>query len=263
MGKAGGMGDWALHEGDALDILPTLAAGTVDLVLADPPYGTTACKWDSVIPLDAMWRELRRVAKPNAAIVLFAAQPFTSALVMSNPTWFKYQWVWKKTRPFDFFNCRNKPLRLHEDICVFSKGTVANRSPRRMSYNPQGLVRVDRPWKRPRTYGSAHNYDRPSNKLDRVIEFTGYPTTVLEFANSNEGSLHPAQKPVDLLSYLIRTYSNPGDVVLDFCAGSFSTGVACVQEGRNFIGIEKDAAYFEVGKRRMAGAQPGLPLGAA
>ena len=247
-----------LYHGDCLDILPTLPAQSVDAIIADPPYGTTACKWDSVIPLDAMWRELKRVVKPRGAVVLFAAQPFTTTLIASDLERFKYTLVWRKTVAANFFNAKNKPLCLHEDICIFSDGTTANRSERRMTYNPQGLVKADIVWKRPRKYPTEHNFTRPSHALERIIEFSGYPGSVLEYANGNNGNLHPTQKPVELLRYLVRTYTNAGETVLDFTMGSGTCGVACVMEGRNFIGVELDAGYFDIAKRRIEQVQPAL-----
>ena len=246
--------DYRLIHGDCLEVLPTLEAGSVDAVITDPPYGTTACKWDSVIPFDPMWAGIKHVIKRNAAAVLFGSQPFTSALVMSNPKWFKYQWVWIKSRPFDIFNCKNKPLKKHEDVCVFSEASVANRAKAMMPYYPQGLVKANKTWKRPSFYKTEHRTHRPSNKLERVLEFTNYPTTVLEFANPNQGGEHSTQKPVALLEYLIRTYTNEGETVLDFTMGSGSTGVACLNTGRRFIGIEKDAAYFAIAEQRLAQA---------
>lgn len=249
------MSEYTLHHGDCLDVLPELEAGSVDAVIADIPSGRTACAWDSVIPFEPMWAELKRVTKPHAAIVLLGCtQPFTSALVMSNLKMFKYALVWKKTRPFDIFNSKNKPIRIHEDIAIFSEGTVANRSPRRMTYNPQGLRKVDRKWSRPRQYGSAHGYDRPSDKLERVLEFTDYPQTIIEFANPNNDSLHPTQKPLPLLEYLVKTYTNAGALVLDFTMGSGTTGAACANTGRRFIGIEKDLNYFNAASERIATA---------
>lgn len=248
--------DYRLLHGDCLDLLPTLAAGSVDLVLADPPYGTTACRWDSVIDLARLWPLLRRVAKPNAAIVLFAAQPFTSALVMSNPREFRYSWVWEKSSSTGFLDAQRRPLRAHEDVCVFYR--------RQPTYNPQKVkgepIHATGKSKGRNTlsvYRGAHD------RLPSDLSGWRYPRTVLQFGkHSSTETLHPTQKPTDLCSYLVRTYSNPGDVVLDFCMGSGTTGVACVQEGRDFIGIEKDTehGYFAIAEKRIAGAQPPLVL---
>lgn len=245
---------YELHNGDCLDILPTLPAQSIDAVICDPPYGTTACTWDSVIPFEPMWRELKRVIKPRGAIVLFGQEPFSSLLRVSNLEWYKYDWVWKKTRSMDFFNNKNKPRTIHELISVFSSGTTANRSVRRMSYYPQGLRRIDKRWHRPQKYASEHRTVRPSHVLDRVIEFDNYPETVIEFANPNQSTFHPTQKPLALLEYLVKTYTNEGDTVLDFTFGSGTTGHACGNLGRYFVGIEKDAGYFAVAAERIAAA---------
>lgn len=254
---------YTLHLGDCLDILPTLPAQSVDAVIADPPYGTTACKWDSVIPLAPMWAELKRVIKPRGAIVLFAAQPFTSALVMSNAEWFKYAWVWEKSLYGDVMNAKNKPMRKHEDVCIFSDGTTANGSERRMTYNPQGLKRLGRFMRnRYRLDGQAtFKPRRPSHGVGWYQEFTGYPDSILRFDNPQHNSPHPTAKPVDLLAYLIRTYTNEGETVLDFTMGSGSTGVAAIREGRRFIGIELDAGYFDIAKRRIGEAVADVTFG--
>lgn len=255
------MDDCRLILGDCLEVLPTLEAGSIDLVCADPPYGTTACKWDTVIPLEPLWRELRRVLKPRRAVVLNACQPFTTTLIGSNRKWFKYAWVWLKSQPGDPMNAKNRPLRAHEDVCVFSEGTTANRSPRRMKYNPQEL----RPCRKQKgnwyrlAGDDSFKPRRPSHEPTYLSEFTNYPTTVLYFPQDRkaEGRVHPTQKPVALLEYLVRTYSDEGDTVLDFCMGSGTTGVACLRAGRKFVGIEKDADYFALARRRLAAFQGG------
>ena len=242
---------YTIHHGNCLDILPTLPAQSVDAIIADPPYGTTACKWDSVIPLDAMWRELKRVIKPRGAVVLFASQPFTSALVMSNAGWFKYEWIWHKSRPSDHISAKLKPMREHENVLVFSSGTTANKSPNLMVYYPQGLVYKPQIERRPGRKVSRINGDRPCLQTEYQRDYENYPRTILQYANPNHGALHPTQKPVDLMRYLVRTYTNPGETVLDFCFGSCTTGVACLLENRNFIGIEKEKDYFDIGSNRM------------
>jgi site-specific DNA-methyltransferase (adenine-specific) len=245
-----------LYLGDCLEVLRGLPAGSVDLVLADPPYGTTACKWDSVIPLESMWQELRRVLRPCGAVVLTATQPFTSVLVTSNLLWFKYTWVWKKTRPGGHVSAKLKPLKDVEDVCVFSDGTTANGSQRNMTYYPQG-VRPGRAWKRPAKYAGSPgiSYSRPSHATERTLDGEGYPRSILEFANPNRGLLHPTQKPVALMEYLVRTYTNEGDMVLDFCMGSGTTGIACLQTGRKFIGIELSPRYHAIATHRIAQAE--------
>ena len=231
---------------------------SVDMVMCDLPYGTTACKWDTIIPFEPLWTAYKRVCKKNAAIVLTASQPFTSALVMSNPTWFKYTWTWIKSRPGGFVSAKLKPMKATEDVVVFSEGATANGSNRNMPYFPQGLAANSKPWKRPAKYKGSEgvSYMRQSHKLERTAEFTGYPRDVLEIANPNNEVLHPTQKPVALMEYLIRTYTNEGEMVLDNCMGSGTTGVACAQTGRHFIGIEKDTqhGYFAIAKARIEAA---------
>ena len=242
-----------LYLGDCLDILPTLEAGSVDAVITDPPYGTTACKWDTVIPFEPMWEQLGRVAKKRAAIVLFGSQPFTSALVMSKPEWFKYEWIWEKSKGAGFLNSKNAPLKFHEGIAVFSKGTTANKSPRRMNYYPQGLTGCNRIRKQPDTCDSVGS--RPSRSASHYAQTKqGYPTTVIKIPNDGD-AIHPTQKPVALLEYLVKTYTNEGDTVLDFTMGSGTTGVACVKTGRNFIGIDNDPGSYAIAEKRIAEAQ--------
>lgn len=232
-----------LFHGDCFDILPTIAAGSIDLVCADVPYGTTECKWDSVLDLDDMWREIYRVAKPNAAIVIFSAQPFTSVLVASNLKHWKTEWIWEKPHATGFLNAKKQPMRAHENIQVFYR--------KQPTYNPQmthGHVRKTSKRGSPNTdvYGSA-------NQLVSYDSTSRYPRDVQKFSSDKQKqSLHSTQKPVALLRYLIETYSNPGEMVLDFTMGSGTAGVACEQSGRKFIGIEKDIKYFEIAKERIA-----------
>ena len=252
-----------LYHGDCLDILPTLPAQSVDAIIADPPYGTTACKWDSVIPLDAMWRELRRVIKPRGAVVLFAAQPFTSALVMSNTGWFKYAWVWEKSKGANIASVNFQPLRVTEDITVFSDGaSTYTKSGNAMRYFPQRTP-LDKPYVRRfvtnKCYSEEHITAPLRSQRPEQAEYThAYPRNLLQFANVFEGKDHPTQKPVELLRYLVRTYTNPGETVLDFTMGSGTTGVACTMEGRHFIGVELDAGYYDIARRRIESVQPAL-----
>lgn len=230
--------------GDCLDLLPELANNSVDAVICDPPYGTTVCKWDSVIPFVPMWAELKRIIKPRGAIVLFGSQPFTSALVMSNVKWFRYEWVWKKARASGHLDANRKPLKAHESVCVFYE--------QQPTYNPQKVpgapYAVNGKRASHEVYGQAYR-----TAVDKEYDGWRYPVSVISLsqgANSIE-RYHPTQKPVALLSYLIRTYTNEGDTVLDFCFGSGTTGVACVETGRSFIGIERDEHYFSVGQQRI------------
>ena len=202
-------------------------------MLTDPPYGTTACAWDSVLPFDRMWAGIRHAAKPAAAVVLCASQPFTSALVMSNAREFRYCWYWLK-RPVNFLNAKRQPLRNVEDVLVFSGRT----------YTPQGLTPLRRVNRR-----SCSTETVGAHGGENVSEFTNYPRQTLEYVG--ERGAHPTQKPVALMRYLVRTYTNPGDTVLDFTMGSGTTGVACEIEGRHFIGIERDPAYFAIAEKRI------------
>lgn len=251
------MPDVTLHLGDCLDFMRTLPAGSVDAVIADLPYGTTACAWDVVIPFEPLWTEYKRLIKPRGAVVLFGSQPFTSLLVTSNLEWFKYCVVWEKSHAANFMSAKSMPLMKHEDIAVFGRNGI--------TFNPQ-IVRGPRVMKRSgkvqrdRTKESIYG-TRPAI-LENVASDMYYPSSVQSFsAGAMSQRLHPTQKPVALLEYLVRTYTNPGDVVLDNTMGSGTTGVACIQTGRNFIGCEIDAGYFEIAQRRIALAQqqPLLP----
>lgn len=249
----------ALILADCLDAMRALPDASVDMVLCDLPYGTTACKWDAVIPFDALWAEYRRVTKPYATIVLTAGQPFTTALIASNLSMFRYCWVWEKSRASGFAQAKNKPLQAHEDICVFSDGVTvhAGQSAKRMTYNPQGLVECNKEMKNSATHmgaGSNSAFAGRKNRSETYIQTaTGYPRSVLQFA-SESGTVHPTQKPVALMEYLIRTYTTKGDTVLDNTMGSGTTGVACENTGRRFIGIERDPTYFDVAVCRVSDA---------
>ena len=243
-----------LHHGDCLEVMPTLEDGSVDMVLADPPYGTTACKWDSVIPLEPMWENLKRLAKKNAAIVMTASQPFTPKLIASNMKMFKYCWVWEKDKGTCFMNAPYQPMKCHEDIVVFSQLASTYSSRGSMNYFPQKTQ--GKPYKAQRKKsGSYVFHTKPESKGHVPTDNKGerYPRSVLRF-NPDRG-LHPTQKPVALMEYLIKTYTNEGDTVLDFTMGSGTTGVACKNLGRNFIGIEKDAEYYEIAKKRIDDAE--------
>jgi DNA modification methylase len=221
-----------LLHGDCLELLPFIPDQSVDLVLADPPYGTTACKWDSIIPLEPMWEQLKRVAKPNAAIVMTASQPFTTTLIASNMKMFKYCWVWQKTLGANFAQVKKMPFKKHEDVVVFYT--------KQPTYNPQmeeGKAYVDK-----RSGGSVKR-ESSVDKASRVPidnKGTRYPGSVQCSSNGNNGNVHPTQKPIPLIEYLIKTYSQPGNVVLDFTMGSGTTGVAAQNLNREFIGMELD-----------------------
>ena len=240
-----------LHNGNCLDIMPTLEAGSVDMVLADPPYGTTACKWDSVIPFEPMWAGIKHAAKRNAAIVMMASQPFTSALVMSNPKMFRHDWIWDKMHSRGHLVAKKRPMARHEHVLVFQATGC--------SYRPQ-MIPLEKPQKG-RKYASSSSAILPYSQVndancsiaDKITRTHKYPSTIQSVRR--DGKLHPTQKPVALMEYLIRTYTNEGDTVLDFTMGSGTTGVACANTGRNFIGIELDAGYFEIAEKRIYDAR--------
>ena len=240
-----------LMQGDCLELLKDIPDGSVDMVLADLPYGTTACKWDTCIPFEPLWEQYKRLIKPNGAIVLFGSEPFSSQLRLSNLEWFKYDWIWRHGRCANFAQAPYMALKEHEIISVFSSGGCCKTAKNRMPYNPQGVKDCYI-----KQHGKGHSDLRPSKTVqpDFVQLKTGYPKSVLDFSKE-QAKHHPTQKPVALLEYLIRTYTNEGETVLDNVMGSGSTGVACVNTGRNFIGMELDPGYFEVAKRRIAEAQ--------
>jgi site-specific DNA-methyltransferase (adenine-specific) len=230
-----------LIHGDCLTEMMFIDDGSIDMVLTDPPYGTTACKWDSVIPLEPMWEHLKRIIKPNGAIVMTASQPFTTTLIASNMKMFKYCWVWKKQKPTNFYQVRWQPLKEHEDIAVFCKA--------KPYYYPQGTKSVN--VKSGRKNKSSNLYSQYDGG-DYIQKTGNYPRSIQEVpTEGDKGRLHPTQKPVALMEYLIKTYTNEGDRVLDFTMGSGSTGVACKNLSRDFIGIEKDLNYFEIAKKRI------------
>lgn len=254
-----------LMHGDCLEKMKEIPDKSVDLVLTDPPYGTTACKWDSVIPFEPMWKELKRIMKNGrSAIVLFGSEPFSSRLRLSNTEMFKYDWKWIKNRNLgaNFAHSANSPIKIIEDVCVFSTGKIAHKGKHdnRMTYNPQDLKpckQIERRRMPEKITAFRHNIARPSHS-EYVREWTNYPDNTLthDFSKGEKKKdrLHPTQKPVALLEYLIKTYTLEGETVLDFTMGSGSTGVACKNTGRNFIGIERDDKYFEIAKNRIEGA---------
>ena len=234
--------------GDCLEVMADMPDNSVDAVITDPPYGTTACKWDSIIPLAPMWEQLKRIAKDRAAIVLFGSQPFTSALVMSNADWFKYCWVWDKVnRPTGHLNAKKQPLRQTEDVAVFYATQPI--------YNPQMVQGT--PY---RATGSnkSDNYGTQVKTTTVCDDGMRFPRNLIAISADERGTvgrIHPTQKPIALMEYLIRTYTNEDQTVLDFTMGSGTTGVACANTGRKFIGIELDEGYFEIAQKRIAEAQ--------
>lgn len=240
-----------LMHGDCLDLMAQIPDGSVDMIMCDLPYGTTACKWDSVIPFEPLWAHYKRVIKLNGAIVLTASQPFTTALISSNMEMFKYEWVWEKSKASNFVHSKHQPLKAHENVVVFSKSGAAQGSSYPMVYMPQ--FSDGEPYSRGFSTGGGRVTSGGLNGYTHK-NATGqrHPRSVVKINNpSGTGHLHPTQKPVALMEYLIRTYTNEGETVLDNCAGSFTTGVACLNTNRKFIGIEKDKTYFDIGSERM------------
>ena len=254
---------YKLYQGDCLEVMDRLISLGVkfDMVLTDPPYGTTACKWDNIIPFDKIWKRLNKLIKPNGAICLFCTQPFTTNLINSNMSNFKYCWYWEKSKANGFQHSKNKPMRKIEEIAVFSKAPIGHKSllgDKRMIYNPQGIIPSGKRKITESTHcgntmgGENHKSSRP-NQVGRVYEsYTNFPNDILKFNSIfGRGALHPTQKPVDLLEYLIKTYTDEGDLVLDFTMGSGSTGVACLNTNRKFIGVELDENYFNIAEKRI------------
>lgn len=232
-----------LRKGDCLELMKDIPDKSIDMILCDLPYGTTRNKWDTQIPIDFLWKQYVRVIKDNGAIVLFSAEPFTSQLVTSNIKLFRYDLIWSKPQGSDFLNANRKPLRAHENICVFYKSQP--------TYNAQKSM--GKPYKAKSGETTSSNFGKfNGNHHTENIDGKRYPLTVLNFnGEHNKGKMHPTQKPIPLLEYLVKTYTNEGDTVLDNCMGSGSTGVACVNTRRNFIGIEIDEKYFNIAKHRI------------
>lgn len=242
-----------LYCGDCLKIMRGIPNDSIDCIIADLPYGVTNCPWDSVIPIEPLWEEYRRVIKHNGVICLFGSEPFSTKLRVAALDLYKYDWVWKKATPTGFAHAKNMPLKDYELISVFSGGSINHKSlvspEKRMPYNPQGIRRINR-----ERSGGEHKHGsitgkRPSHKRLYVQEYENFPRMIIEFPK--ERSFHPTQKPVALLEYLIRTYTGEGETVLDNVMGSGSTGVACANTGRNFIGMELDQTYFEIARKRI------------
>ena len=224
-----------LYKGDCIELMKNIEDNSIDAIITDPPYGTTACKWDSVIDFELMWEQLNRIIKPNGAIVLFGSEPFSSALRMSNIKKYKYDWVWQKSNVMGFLNAKKRPLKEIENVMVFNSKV----------YKPQGLkVNTKGKNRRGKQTEVTSKY-----KAFNFSSHTNYPKTIQYF--KNERGFHPTQKPVLLLEYLIKTYTNENETILDFTMGSGSTGVACVNTNRNFIGIEMDNKYFEIARQRI------------
>ena len=235
--------------GDCLERMKEIPDGSVDMILCDPPYGTTACKWDSVLPFEPMWKEINRIIKDNGAICLFGSEPFSSMLRLSNIKNYKYDWYWNKTTPTGFLNAKKQPLRKVETISVFYS--------KQPCYNPQKtLGHTRKVSKAIHKINCKKTEDYGSHNLTTYDSTERYPTQVLEYKTDKQiCSFHPTQKPVGLLEYLINTYSLENETILDFTTGSGSTGVACINTNRNFYGIELDNTYFEIAKKRIEEAE--------
>ena len=234
-----------LRQGDCLELMKDIPNKSIDMILCDLPYGTTKNEFDKIIPFKPLWEQYERIIKNNGAIVLFSQPPFTFKLGISNLRLFRYEWIWQKTKSTGFMNAKKMPLKSHESILVFYKKLP--------TYNPQGIIKnVSIKTGRSRK-GNSRNYGKTGCGNPEYIQtVSNYPKDIITFSNpSNKGHLHPNQKPVALLEYLIKTYTNEGDTVLDNCMGSGSTGVACVSPGRSFIGIELDEKHFNIAKKRL------------
>jgi DNA modification methylase len=238
-----------LMHGDCLELMKSIPDGSVDMVLTDPPYGTTACKWDSVIPFEPMWAQLKRATKRNGAIVMTASQPFTSVLGASQVNMLKYCWYWRKSRATGHLNAKKMPMKDIEDVLVFYSAPP--------TYNAQGVIPLGKVQKnsasdmaRGVTSDATSVVTGGITRKEYTQDFTNYPRQVLDFS-SDGATVHPTQKPVALMEYLIRTYTNEGETVLDFTMGSGTTGVAAKNLNRSFIGIELDETYFNIAKERI------------
>ena len=232
-----------LRKGDCLELMKDIPDGSINAIIADLPYGTTACKWDSVIPFEPLWEQYKRIIKDNGAIVLFGSQPFTSALVMSNPKWFKYEVIWEKPNPSNPLLAKKQTLKNHENILIFYG--------KQCTFNPQMVTRLQKD-KRKQKIKTCGIFETTGQK--RIIPSTDFELKLpmsVQFFNREQSGFHPTQKPVALMEYLIKTYTNEGEVVLDNTMGSGTTGVACVNTNRNFIGMELDDKYFEIAEARI------------
>ena len=248
-----------IYNEDCLEGMKRIPDASVDCIICDLPYGTTACKWDTIIDFKELWSQYKRIIKDDRAIVLFGSGLFTYKLVSSNEALYRYKWIWYKTKRGNFVNAKNRPMTAYEEIMVFSKAATANGSKNKMLYNPQGLI--------PKTTIRHDNGSRfgtmagkrPSHQETTISEFTNYPCDVLEFA-SESSPVHPTQKPVALIEYLIKTYTNEGETILDNCMGSGTTAVAAIRTKRNFIGFELQKEYIDIANKRSTDEQQQLSL---
>ena len=232
-----------IYLGDCLELMKEIPDKSIDCIICDLPYGTTACAWDSIIPFDKLWAEYKRIRKPNAPILLFGSEPFSTMIRMSNLSEFRYDWIWEKSQGANFVHAKIKPLKIHETISVFY-GDI------KTIYNPQGL----RPCHKVKSNSAKFGTNiRDWNHADEYVqEWENYPTSILRYSNpAGRERFHPTQKPVELIRYLVRTYTNEGDLVLDNCIGSGTTAVACIKEKRHFIGMELNKEYYDIACKRV------------
>ena len=246
------MKNYKIKNGDCIEIMKNIPDKSIDMILCDLPYGTSACKWDIVIPFDLLWKQYSRIIKDNGAIVLFGNEPFSSKLRLSNIDMYKYDWKWEKPNGANFLNFKYQPSKVHEDIMVFGKMAVSYSKKGNLIYNPQ--MEVGKPYqqksgKQKNEYGNS-TVRTPIKQVITDNDGVRYPRSIQKFSLDKE-KLHPTQKPIALLEYLIKTYTNEGEVVLDNCMGSGSTGVACLRTNRKFIGIELDSNYYNIAKERL------------
>ena len=241
-----------LMQGDCLERMKEIESGSVDMILTDPPYGITSCEWDLIIPLEPMWEQLKRLIKPNGAIALFGSEPFSSVLRMSNIKSYKYDLIWKKSKCGSPLTAKYKPMTKHENISIFEKNG------NRVNYNPQ--MEIGKPYKRKYTPNNKNNMKFGISGVETDNKGTRHPISILDFPQKwrRQDQIHPTQKPVALIEYLIKTYSNEGEMVLDFTMGSGTTGVACKHLNRNFIGIELDEEYFKIAEKRIEDADSNI-----
>lgn len=233
--------------GDCLELMKGISDKSIDMILCDLPYGTTTCKWDKTIPFEPLWEQYNRIIKDNGCIALFGNEPFSSYLRLSNIKLYKYDWIWEKSKATQFVNCKKRPLNAHENICIFYR--------KQPLYNPQ--MTIGKPYNARRNISQQKEWEFGIKRNDNYG--TRYPRNVIKFKSGDRDKrFHPTQKPVELLEYLIKTYTNKGDTVLDNCMGSGSTGVACINTNRNFIGIELDEDYFNIAKDRIENAEKGI-----
>ena len=242
-----------IYNEDCLEGMKRIPDGSVDMILCDLPYGTTTCSWDAIIPFEPLWEQYNRIIKDNGAIVLTASQPFTSALVMSNPKWFRYEWIWEKTKAGNFMHLKRQPGKRHESVLVFYK--------KQPVYNPQmraGEPYVDKRKSRKQSEGTYGNININNTTLTNTG--TRYPKSVISFSNVKSGKMHPTQKPTELFEYLIKTYTNKGEIVLDNCMGSGTTAIACLNTDRQYIGFELDKGYYDIAQDRIKNHKQQLSL---